>query len=292
MKCLILLRRKKIVEILRTTNFSIQVDDSTIHNQVILLVYVRFNHEDDIREEMLFIKSFFETTNGEDIFNEVMQYFNDKNIPSTNLINTASYGAAAMTGKVKGFVSRMKSVAPHILNICCIIHRQHVVAKNIGGHMENALNTSIHTNNIVKSNSVNNRFFMQFCEDEDFKTLLLHTEFCMMAGRVYYSFHSVTGTAPDIQTVKWSDMKTGSYPHAYIDGTNLIGEIVINGSKEYYRLDLSKEIEQGYQPSVTLNKRKKKITIKYRKKKPQYFKRFCLLLKPIWSKTTEDKETR
>ncbi|XP_052821561.1 SCAN domain-containing protein 3-like [Octopus bimaculoides] len=100
------------------------VDDNTIHNQAILLVYVRFVHEDDIREEMLFIKSLPETTNGEDIFNEVMQYFNDKNIPLTNLIDIASDGAAAMTGKVKGFVSRMKSVAPHIFDIHRIIHRQ------------------------------------------------------------------------------------------------------------------------------------------------------------------------
>ncbi|CAI9715080.1 Hypothetical predicted protein [Octopus vulgaris] len=168
---------EKIVEILQKTNFSIQVDDSTIHNQTILLVYVRFIHGDDIKEEMLFIKSLSQATNGEDIFNEVMQYFNDRNIPLTNLINIASDGAAAMTGKVKGFVSRMKSVAPNIFkNIHCIIHKQHLVAKNIGGHMEEALNTTMHAINFVKSISVNNRFFMQFCEDEDFKTLMLHTE--------------------------------------------------------------------------------------------------------------------
>ncbi|XP_036369722.1 SCAN domain-containing protein 3-like [Octopus sinensis] len=150
---------EKIVEILQKTNFSIQVDDSTIHNQAILLVYVRFIHENDIREEMLFIKSLSETTYGEDIFNEVMQYFNDKNIPLTNLINIASDGVAAMTGKVKGFVSRMKLVVPHIFYIHCIIHTQHLVAKNIGGHMEEALNAAIHAINFVKSNSVNNRFF-------------------------------------------------------------------------------------------------------------------------------------
>ncbi|XP_029636964.1 SCAN domain-containing protein 3-like [Octopus sinensis] len=69
---------EKIMEILQKTKFSLQADDSTIHNQAILLVYVRFIHEDDIREEMLFIKSLSETTNAEDKFNEIMQYFNDK----------------------------------------------------------------------------------------------------------------------------------------------------------------------------------------------------------------------
>ena len=60
---------------------------------------------------MLFINRLPETTTGENIFNEVMSYFNNKSIPLTNLINIASDGAAAMTGKVKGFTYRIKSVA-------------------------------------------------------------------------------------------------------------------------------------------------------------------------------------
>ncbi|CAI9726108.1 Hypothetical predicted protein [Octopus vulgaris] len=94
-----------------------EVHDSTIHNQAILLVYVRFIHEDDIREEMLFIKSLSETTTGEDIFKEVMQYFNDKNIPLTNLINIASDGAAAMTGKSQMTHYNSKKQADTVKNI-------------------------------------------------------------------------------------------------------------------------------------------------------------------------------
>ena len=90
-----------MVEIPQNTKFSILVDENTIHNQAIFLVNIRFIHKGDIREEMLFIKCLHETTTREDIFNEVMQYFNNKNIPLTNLINIASDGAAAMNGKVK-----------------------------------------------------------------------------------------------------------------------------------------------------------------------------------------------
>ncbi|CAB4061469.1 unnamed protein product [Lepeophtheirus salmonis] len=101
----------KIVEILKKTKtkFSIQIDESTIPNEAILFVYVKF-----IQEERLFIKSLSETTRGEYIFNEVMQYFNHKNILLTNLISIASDGAAAMIGTVKGFVSKRKSDAPEI----------------------------------------------------------------------------------------------------------------------------------------------------------------------------------
>ena len=164
------------MKILRKTKFSLQTDESTIHSQAILLVYVRFIYNDDVREEMLFIKSLPETTRGEDIFNHIMKYFNDKGIPLTNSIHIASDGAKAITGKVKGFVSRMKAVAPHISHVHCIVHRQHLAAKSVGGDMEEALNAAIHAINFVKANSLNDRLFMQFCETEKFKTLLLHTE--------------------------------------------------------------------------------------------------------------------
>ena len=72
----------KIVEILRKTKFSLQTDESTIHSQAILLVYVKFIYNDDVRGEMLFFKSLLETARGEDIFNHIMQYFNDKGIHS------------------------------------------------------------------------------------------------------------------------------------------------------------------------------------------------------------------
>ena len=76
----------KIVEILLKTKFSLQTDETTIYSQAILLVYVRFIYDDDVREEMLYIKTLSETTRGEDIFNYEMQYCYDKGIPLTNLI--------------------------------------------------------------------------------------------------------------------------------------------------------------------------------------------------------------
>ena len=74
---------------------------------------------------MSLIKCLIETINGDDIFHKVLQYFNDKDIPLTNLINTASDGSAAVTEKVKGFNSRInlfphKSFMPIALSTDCI----------------------------------------------------------------------------------------------------------------------------------------------------------------------------
>ncbi|CAB4068522.1 unnamed protein product [Lepeophtheirus salmonis] len=71
-------------------------------------------------------------------------------------------GAPSMTGKMKGFVSRMKSAAPHIFHICCLIQRQSLAAKNIGGDMEEPLNNVIHAINFVKANSVIDRLYGKF----------------------------------------------------------------------------------------------------------------------------------
>ena len=48
---------KKIVKILQNTNFSMQINETTIHNQALLLSYVRFVYQTDIREEILFIRN-------------------------------------------------------------------------------------------------------------------------------------------------------------------------------------------------------------------------------------------
>ena len=83
-----------------------------------------------------------------------MLYLNDKYIPLTNFINIASIGAAAVTGKVTGVACKIKSVAPHVLYIHCINHRQHQPANNIVGDILQAFNTVINAINFVKSNSV------------------------------------------------------------------------------------------------------------------------------------------
>ena len=142
------------MKILPKTKFSIQVDESTSHLNCPGLYQIHPR-----RIEILIIKSLPETTASEDIFNEVMQYFRNKNIPLINLINIASDGVAAMTGKVKRFIYRMKSVAPHIFHILYVIHIQHLIAKNTGGDMEEALNAVKNAITFVKSSSVNDRFY-------------------------------------------------------------------------------------------------------------------------------------
>ena len=83
-----------------------------------------------------------------------------------------------MTGRPKhnGFIAKLKEVAPHILAIHCIIHRQHLAAKDLSDDMQEALQVAISAVNFVKANALHDRLFQQLCADEEHQVLLMHTE--------------------------------------------------------------------------------------------------------------------
>ncbi|CAH1954497.1 unnamed protein product [Acanthoscelides obtectus] len=100
----------------------------------------------EIYEELLFARTLITDTK-------------EKAIPLSNIISVAIDGAPAMVGRYPGFISYLKQNVSGVLAKHCVIHRQHLDAKN--------LSVRLHT-----------RLFAQLCEenDEHFHQLLLHTE--------------------------------------------------------------------------------------------------------------------
>ncbi len=109
------------MEKLKVSKFSLQIDETTINNSALLLTYVRYIDAMAIHEEMLFIKKLIDTRS-DTIYAAVYDYLHDNGIPLSNLLQIATDGASAMTGKHNGFVAKLKTVAPHISAIHCIIH--------------------------------------------------------------------------------------------------------------------------------------------------------------------------
>ncbi|CAH1969146.1 unnamed protein product [Acanthoscelides obtectus] len=117
---------------LRTTHFSIQPDESNLpDNAALLLAYVRFIMNQEIYEELLFARTLITDTKGELIFHVLKDYFIEKAIPLSNIISVATDGAPAMVGRYRGFISYLKQNVSGVLAIHCVIHRQHLVAKNL-----------------------------------------------------------------------------------------------------------------------------------------------------------------
>ncbi|XP_050520167.1 SCAN domain-containing protein 3-like [Daktulosphaira vitifoliae] len=188
-----------LCEYLKTTKFSIQLDESTLSdNEALLLAYVRFVKEEKICQELLFVKNLVTNTKGESIFQTLEEFFKEKEIPMCNILSVATDGAPAMVGRYRGFIAYLKKIIPNILAIHCVIHRQHLVAKNLSERLHESLYYVISAINKIKNNSLNDRLFGKLCteNDEEFNKLLFHTEVRWLSkgaclDRFYKLFDSV-----------------------------------------------------------------------------------------------------
>ena len=139
---------------IQKTEFSLQLDEATLpDNQALLMAYVKFMNSGVTHEEMLFAKTLKTETKGETIFNMVTSY--------------------------------MGKAVPGIFTIHCIVHRQHLVAKNLSGNLHTSLNIVIKVINKIKSRSLNDRMFRELCHEngEEFERLLHHTEVRWLSKR-------------------------------------------------------------------------------------------------------------
>uniref|UniRef100_A0A5S6QNG2 DUF4371 domain-containing protein n=1 Tax=Trichuris muris TaxID=70415 RepID=A0A5S6QNG2_TRIMR len=149
-----------LCDLLRSTEFSLQLDESTLPgNETLLLAYVRFIKDKQLTQEFLFERELSTDTKGESIFRVVDHFFKRKAIPLKNIIAVATDGAPSMVGCSRGFVSYLKQVVPEVMTVHCVIHRQHLAAK-------------------IRSSCLKERLFRQLCDekDEEYNRLLLNTE--------------------------------------------------------------------------------------------------------------------
>jgi hypothetical protein len=111
-----------LTDFLKTTEFSIQLDESTLpNNESLLLAYVRFIKYEKICQELLFAKKKLETdTKGKSIFDILENYFKEKGIPLDNILSVATDGAPAMVGRYRGLISYLKKVVPNVVAVHCV----------------------------------------------------------------------------------------------------------------------------------------------------------------------------
>ncbi|KAK3789866.1 hypothetical protein RRG08_060419 [Elysia crispata] len=131
-----------LCNILAATEFSLQIDESTLPgNESLLLAYVCFVKDEKLVQELLFARQLKTDTKGESVFNVVENFFKEKNIPLSNILACATDGVPSMIGHHRGFISFLKKAVPGVLTVHCVIHRQHLVAKNLSGRLYKSMNT-------------------------------------------------------------------------------------------------------------------------------------------------------
>lgn len=145
---------------IKTGPFTIQLDETnTVAEEAILIVYVQYTEETELKQDILMSVNLTATTRGEDIFSVVDTYFTKHNPPYNNLVACCTDGAAAMMGKNKGFSSRLKEKAPHCIVFHCMIHRQALASKHLCEDLNTTLKTVVKIVNFNKARPVNKRIF-------------------------------------------------------------------------------------------------------------------------------------
>ena len=158
----------KLCNTLRNIEFSLQLDESTLPgDESLLLGYVRFVHNEVSCEELAIALSLNIDTREKTVFQEVKTYFQINAIPLTNVIACATDGAPSMMDHYRGFIAFLKSENPNVIICDCVIHRQHLVAKNISGRLNQSLKTVIKAVNKIKAHALNTGLFKRLCNEND-----------------------------------------------------------------------------------------------------------------------------
>lgn len=117
-----------LLRIKQSSKFAIQLDESTDNtNNAILVVFIKYQYNSQLHEDMLFCRNLTSTAKGVDIFKTVHEFFSKNELTWEKCVGVCTDGAAAMTGKISGFISEIKNVCPNPRHVHCIIHRENLV---------------------------------------------------------------------------------------------------------------------------------------------------------------------
>ncbi|XP_068229726.1 protein FAM200C-like [Palaemon carinicauda] len=159
--------------------FSLQFDESCdIASCAVLLGFVRYVHQDRIKEEFLLCENLLTTTKGEDVFNIINSFFTKNGLDWNSVQQVSVDGAPAMMGGHRGLRGLIQAVNPEISVDHCIIHRYSLGSKSLPGNLKLVFEDVLKIVNFIKSRDVNSRIFKELCKEmgEEYQVLLYHTD--------------------------------------------------------------------------------------------------------------------
>lgn len=146
--------------------FAIQLDEATDSNDdAQLICYVRYIHETNVCEDLLFCRKICESGKATDLFKILDSYMIENNIKWENCVGVCTDGARAMSGQYGGLQALIKTKAPNVKWTHCVIHREALAAKNVTPELNTVMDIIIKVVNYIKTRPVKARFFQKLCEE-------------------------------------------------------------------------------------------------------------------------------
>ena len=174
--------------------FGLQLDETTdITSQTQLIVYDRFpdTERKKVVDHYLLCLPVGVDTTASSIFAKVGNYFSDHEVIWSKCKAVSTDGARAMIGVHNGVVALIKQVAPEVVNIHCIIHREALIAKKLVNQERNCqlahvISDVISIATTTLKNAKSNRAFHELVKEMgDDVRLVYHAEVRWLSrGRV------------------------------------------------------------------------------------------------------------
>nr|XP_053633335.1 zinc finger BED domain-containing protein 5-like [Cherax quadricarinatus] len=159
--------------------FSLQFDKSCdVASCAVLLGFVRYVHQDKIKEEFLLCEDLLTTTKGEDVFNIINSFFTKNGLDWNSVQQVSVDGAPSMMGGHRGLRGLIQAINQEISVDHCIIHRYSLGSKSLPGNLKLVFEDVLKIVNFIKSRDVNSRIFKELCKEmgEQYQVLLYHTD--------------------------------------------------------------------------------------------------------------------
>lgn len=172
--------KDQLKEKLKQSEFiSIQIDESTdVAGCSQFLCFVRYETGESIEENILFCKPLPDYTTGECMFDLFVKATEPFEIDWKKCVSICSDGAAALTGKYSGLITRLKTIMPNANWVHCFLHRQALATKKMPPELRQVLDDAVKVVNFVKTRPLQKRLFSILCDEMGalHKNLLFHTE--------------------------------------------------------------------------------------------------------------------
>lgn len=163
----------------RDGRFALQMDEATDSNKDCLLItYVRFIDENEMKEELFFCKQIPGRATAEELFKIIDSYMKEADLKWENCVGICTDGAQAMAGKRGGLQALIKRVSPNAQWTHCMIHRKALASKQLSPELNEVMNDVIAAVNYIKTRPVKARIFSALCEEmgSDHTAVLFHSE--------------------------------------------------------------------------------------------------------------------
>ena len=153
--------------------YSIVLDESNVISDAAQLsVFIRgVANNFEVIEELLEMCSMKGTTTRQHIVDEVKKVFEKFKIDPKKFCGITTDEAAAMTGKIKGFIKlfidELGVKKPDIVVNCCIIHQDNLCSKVL--RFEDIMKKVVQSVNFIRSRALNHRHFKAMVDEFDSK---------------------------------------------------------------------------------------------------------------------------